>query len=615
MSTIPTQNPVPSEAASDLKYNSGKFDEFVTSNNHFYTDRFGKKHYTIDGINYLSKQAMLNYGYITKRSFESGNTIINPNDVLLWESNGEYYRWDGELPKAVSAGSTPESAGGVGDGKWKGVGGATLRDELKSPSGSGLVGHNSATVKDELNLINENISNIKDEFVTSTVPPSLPSINDSFKIVSSDENGIYVLTKKSMGRSGFVMMRITNYCVPEDSQNYGGKSPYRFSEVNELSNIIVAKINPLSSKNTSEYKFSRGIMMNAFGLSSDNAGIVYSKKGDLGINDLSTRMVSQNGEVIYKCTNAVVRFISTSGSSNNIEIAVSTDGESYEQVVSYNIQSATTNTNIINIKVNSDKCYKYVKIKNTDSRPAYIVGLNIVTLNDVNDNNSAEFDSIAGEIRKKFGDFDSRYTVGNGALEFAAVDAENKKFFGTYHGGHSEFLERLRTGSKNYNLDTGTVTGFDLTRMVVLHSASIMTIRDTVYNYTAFNQVGDGVIITNYSISLKSGDPIQCSRVFTHMCTTSKAFTWTHLPKTYNKTDLGDTSLGQCGFIQQYRADTTNTLNSYFSQLSVRNNYKNGAYIANTASYNKQYYGPVLKSGNDGVPFFGGNFVTAKEFF
>lgn len=130
MSTIPTQNPVPSEAAKDLKFNSGKIDEFVTSNNHFYTDRFGKKHYTIDGINYLSKQAMLNYGYITKRSFESGNTIINPNDVLLWESNGEYYRWDGELPKAVSAGSTPESAGGIGEGEWVGVGSAALKGEL-----------------------------------------------------------------------------------------------------------------------------------------------------------------------------------------------------------------------------------------------------------------------------------------------------------------------------------------------------------------------------------------------------------------------------------------------------------------------------------------------------
>ncbi|MDM3686866.1 hypothetical protein O9368_04600 [Proteus mirabilis] len=149
MSTIPTLNPVPSEAAKDSKFNSGKIDEFVTSNNHFYTDRFGKKHYTIDGINYLSKQAMQNYGYITKKSFESGNTIINPNDVLLWESNGEYYRWDGELPKVVSAGSTPESAGGIGDEKWKSVGDATLRAELASQDGAKIIGvDNGITLHD-----------------------------------------------------------------------------------------------------------------------------------------------------------------------------------------------------------------------------------------------------------------------------------------------------------------------------------------------------------------------------------------------------------------------------------------------------------------------------------
>lgn len=127
----PTQKPVPSSDIKDLFFNSGLVDQVVTSSNHFYVDRFGVEHYTIDGINHLSKQAMLNYGYITKRSFESGNTIINPNDVLLWESNGEYYRWDGELPKVVSAGSTPESAGGIGDSKWKSIGDSSLRNDIE----------------------------------------------------------------------------------------------------------------------------------------------------------------------------------------------------------------------------------------------------------------------------------------------------------------------------------------------------------------------------------------------------------------------------------------------------------------------------------------------------
>ncbi|HHI2102845.1 TPA: hypothetical protein ACP4ZK_001984 [Escherichia coli] len=72
------------------------------------------------------------YGYNTKKSFELGNTIIYLNDVLLWESNGEYYRWDGPLPKVVPPGSTPTTTGGVGPGAWIGVGDAVLRTELSN---------------------------------------------------------------------------------------------------------------------------------------------------------------------------------------------------------------------------------------------------------------------------------------------------------------------------------------------------------------------------------------------------------------------------------------------------------------------------------------------------
>lgn len=66
------------------------------------------------------------YGYNEKRSFELGNTLLYPNDILLWESNGQYYRWDGPLPKVVPPGSTPGSTGGIAEGKWRNVVGAGL---------------------------------------------------------------------------------------------------------------------------------------------------------------------------------------------------------------------------------------------------------------------------------------------------------------------------------------------------------------------------------------------------------------------------------------------------------------------------------------------------------
>lgn len=96
MATQPTQNQVPSESPRDLKFNAGKIDEFVTSPEHVYLDRFGDEHRTTAGINYDANQAMLNFGYITTKSFEIGTTLYTPNTVLQWESNGEFYRWDGD---------------------------------------------------------------------------------------------------------------------------------------------------------------------------------------------------------------------------------------------------------------------------------------------------------------------------------------------------------------------------------------------------------------------------------------------------------------------------------------------------------------------------------------
>ncbi|WP_181444724.1 SGNH/GDSL hydrolase family protein [Enterobacter hormaechei] len=154
MATIPTNLPVPSESPRDLKFNAGKIDEFVTSENHVYVDRFGNKHRTIEGINYDANQAMLNYGYITKKSFEIGATLDTPNTVLQWQRNGEFYRWDGDWsqPKVVPAGSTPDSTGGIGEGKWVGVGDASLRGDLNKPDGGTNITVGSKKLDDLLSI-------------------------------------------------------------------------------------------------------------------------------------------------------------------------------------------------------------------------------------------------------------------------------------------------------------------------------------------------------------------------------------------------------------------------------------------------------------------------------
>ena len=95
---------------------------------------------TLDGLENLYNQAISQVGYITMDSFEDGSTLTLPNQVLRYEATGEYYRWDGDLPKTVPAGSTPETSGGLGLGKWVSVGDASLRQQLSSKLGSLMVG-------------------------------------------------------------------------------------------------------------------------------------------------------------------------------------------------------------------------------------------------------------------------------------------------------------------------------------------------------------------------------------------------------------------------------------------------------------------------------------------
>jgi hypothetical protein len=142
MATTPSQTPVASELPQDLKYNAGKIDEFVTSLALQYIDRFGSAHYTIEGIKQLAFDAMSNFGYVTISSFEDGATLTNPNQALLWESNGEYYKWTGNLPKEVPAASTPDSTGGIGPGAWLSIGDSLLRSMLASSTGAQLIGTN-----------------------------------------------------------------------------------------------------------------------------------------------------------------------------------------------------------------------------------------------------------------------------------------------------------------------------------------------------------------------------------------------------------------------------------------------------------------------------------------
>jgi len=135
MATQPTQEPVASESPRNLKFNAGKIDEFVTSLARQYIDRFGNRHYTIEGLKQLVLEHIYNLGWNLAGSFQGGGTVTSAGDLLQDESTNIWYRWDDleTLPKTVPAGSTPASAGGTGEGKWQPVDVAdVLRKDLAS---------------------------------------------------------------------------------------------------------------------------------------------------------------------------------------------------------------------------------------------------------------------------------------------------------------------------------------------------------------------------------------------------------------------------------------------------------------------------------------------------
>ncbi|EPF0249480.1 hypothetical protein ACSN43_001924 [Escherichia coli] len=95
------------------------------------------------------------WGYVLIDSFQLGATISTRYQALRWtfpDGNGEYYRWDGVLPKVVPTGATPHTAGGVGAGKWLSVGDATLRTELLSANGGVIQSFNTVADMKSYNI-------------------------------------------------------------------------------------------------------------------------------------------------------------------------------------------------------------------------------------------------------------------------------------------------------------------------------------------------------------------------------------------------------------------------------------------------------------------------------
>ncbi|WP_129937683.1 GDSL-type esterase/lipase family protein, partial [Escherichia coli] len=155
MTIYGTNKPLGSTDPKDLFDNSQNFDTAINSiTDAIWHDRFGRTRRTWYGLEGIAsaainkfiedgKKAIAGVGYITMDSFQDGKTLTLTNQALRWklpDGDGDYYRWDGALPKVVPPGSTPTTSGGVDKGKWVNVSDGTARSDLAKPTGATMVG-------------------------------------------------------------------------------------------------------------------------------------------------------------------------------------------------------------------------------------------------------------------------------------------------------------------------------------------------------------------------------------------------------------------------------------------------------------------------------------------
>lgn len=142
MTTYNTGNPIGSTDSRDRLDNSENLDYAMNSLEPTWGDRFGRTRDSFEGA--LSKLSFYRVG-----TFSAGYTLTNMRQTL--EHDGHEYGWAGTFPKVVAAGATPTTSGGIGAGAWVDRTDVTLRSELASSEGAGLVGTtNGLTVADSV---------------------------------------------------------------------------------------------------------------------------------------------------------------------------------------------------------------------------------------------------------------------------------------------------------------------------------------------------------------------------------------------------------------------------------------------------------------------------------
>ncbi|MFQ2706216.1 hypothetical protein ACK3ZA_04960 [Aeromonas caviae] len=449
----------------------------------------------------LYRRSYAEAGYNVVGTFQAGFTYVNANDVGIDETTGKGFTGPAGT---VAAGTDPAS------GVFVDRSGVLLR---------GVVVANEANIRNP------------------QMPPSLPAITSKnkaiFKPTSVSDCLTWVVSRKAQNKKGWVAVAITNSAAASDAQNYGGASNYRPGYVMNGSAFRVAK--------TSFSAKSAGTVLSTLTAAQINTIWGYAADGTEYSASIGTPPTSWASRQCYNCAGigdyidyavsgggCKVRLGMTNGSSTLVKILISLNGTDFVDYKTVNLKHAPAGMVgkiDVDVDIGADGPY-YVRIENTVAASCYVVGLNVGMLPE---SGLVDIDSAMFVQKANVAGVPNQYLGGLGANEFAAKEKSTGKFFGTYHGGHSDFLQRLRTDNESYNLDSPALPAIFITGGAQMHSYSKITAGSSVYQYTAETFFGDGAHVTTYSIKLLAGSPVLCERIYTHMCTTMRDFDWVHL--------------------------------------------------------------------------------------
>lgn len=141
---MPLTDPVPSSAFDVLERNIQDTDKFVNQETGTFTNRVGKQVKPIPVIEAEANAAVISLGWHQVGLFADGFTYTLQNDIAK-DTAGDWYRWNGSLPKIVTAGTFPSSDANFVKIDYKSH--ADLSD--RNPADGSA--HNAADIKDTKN--------------------------------------------------------------------------------------------------------------------------------------------------------------------------------------------------------------------------------------------------------------------------------------------------------------------------------------------------------------------------------------------------------------------------------------------------------------------------------